>query len=209
MSFADQTDNTPKYKIIVVGGKGVGKTKFVKAFSSEEGSTVQDETLKAEVTSVICKTSFGPICFEIYDPQEEQPNDNFFLKADAAILMFDVTSRVSYKQIPMYYRYVISVCDSIPVILVGNKVDIKDRKVHPKNIMFHRKKNLHYFDISAVSNYNVSKPFLQILKRLTQNPNLVFETPSELTNNVTFQTYEQQFSELNKIQLSDSEENDF
>jgi hypothetical protein len=34
------------------------------------------------------------------------------------------------------------VCENIPVVLVGNKVDAKDRKVKPKEITYHRKKNL-------------------------------------------------------------------
>ena len=33
-------------------------------------------------------------------------------------------------------------CENIPIVLTGNKVDIKDRKVKAKSIVFHRKKNL-------------------------------------------------------------------
>jgi hypothetical protein len=47
---------------------------------------------------------------------------------------------------------------------VGNKVDIKDRKVKAKSIVFHRKKNLQYYDISAKSNYNFEKPFLWLAR---------------------------------------------
>jgi len=54
-------------------------------------------------------------------------------------------------------------------VLVGNKVDCKDRKVKPKDIVFHRKKNLQYYDISAKSNYNFEKPFLYIIRKLTGN----------------------------------------
>jgi hypothetical protein len=43
-------------------------------------------------------------------------------------------------------------------------VDIKDRKVKAKSIVFHRKKNLQYYDISAKSNYNFEKPFLWLAR---------------------------------------------
>lgn len=46
------------------------------------------------------------------------------------------------------------------------KVEIKDRKVKAKQITFHRKKNLQYYDISAKSNYNFEKPFLWLAKKL-------------------------------------------
>lgn len=37
----------------------------------------------------------------------------------------------------------------------------------PKQIIFHRKKNLQYYDISAKSNYNFEKPFLWLARKLT------------------------------------------
>jgi len=66
------------------------------------------------------------------------------------------------------------VCEGIPIVLCGNKVDVKDRKVKAKTITFHRKKNLQYFDISAKSNYNFEKPFLWLGRKLVGNPGLDF-----------------------------------
>ena len=57
-------------------------------------------------------------------------------------------------------------CENIPIVLVGNKVDVKERKVKAKQITFHRKKNLQYYDISAKSNYNFEKPFLWLARKL-------------------------------------------
>ena len=56
--------------------------------------------------------------------------------------MFDVTSRVTYKNVPNWHRDLTRVCENIPIVLTGNKVDIKDRKVKAKSIVFHRKKIL-------------------------------------------------------------------
>jgi len=60
----------------------------------------------------------------------------------------------------------VRVCENIPIVLVGNKVDVKERKVKAKQITFHRKKNLQYYDISAKSNYNFEKPFLWLARKL-------------------------------------------
>ena len=59
-------------------------------------------------------------------------------------------------------------------MLCGNKVGIKDRKVKAKSTVFHRKKNLQYYDISAKSNYNIEKPFLWLARKLTGDHNLEF-----------------------------------
>lgn len=88
--------------------------------------------------------------------------------------MFDVTSRITYKNVPNWHRDLVRVCENIPIVLTGNKVDVKERKVKAKAITFHRKKNLQYYDISAKSNYNFEKPFLWLARKLIGNPNLDF-----------------------------------
>lgn len=61
---------------------------------------------------------------------------------------------------------IISVCENIPIVLCGNKVDVKNRQVKAKQVTFHRKKNLQYYEISAKSNYNFEKPFLYLARKL-------------------------------------------
>lgn len=52
-----------------------------------------------------------------------------------AIIMFDVTSRVTYKNVPNWHRDLVRVCENIPIMLCGNKVDIKNnRKVKAKSL---------------------------------------------------------------------------
>ena len=93
--------------------------------------------------------------------------------------MFDVTSRITYKNVPNWHRDLTRVCENIPIVLTGNKVEIKDRKVKAKQITFHRKKNLQYYDISAKSNYNFEKPFLWLARKLSGDNQLSFvESPA-------------------------------
>jgi len=101
------------------------------------------------------------------------------IQSNACILFFDVTDRITYRNVPVWYRDVNRVCGRIPIVLVGNKVDNKDRKVKAKSITFHRKRNLVYYDLSARSNYNIDKPFLRILRDLTGDPALaITEEPA-------------------------------
>merc|ERR1712185_372567 len=73
-----------------------------------------------------------------------------------------------------WYKDLVRVCENIPIVLVGNKVDVKDRKVKAKQITFHRKKNLQYYDISAKSNYQFEKPFLYLAQKLVGDNHLQF-----------------------------------
>jgi GTP-binding nuclear protein Ran len=38
--------------------------------------------------------------------------------------MFDVCSRVTYKNVPKWYKDLTRICENIPIVLVGNKVNI-------------------------------------------------------------------------------------
>lgn len=131
--------------------------------------------------------------------------------------MFDLTSRITYKSVPNWYRDLVRVTDSsIPIVLVGNKVDVKDRKVKPKQIDFHRKKSLQYFDISARSNYNYEKPFLWLARRLTARADLEFAAspalaPAELGFEVDAQLakeYERDLGSAKEVPLPEDDDLD-
>merc|ERR1711964_833247 len=78
--------------------------------------------------------------------------------------------------------------------------DVKDRKVKPKHILFHRKKpNIQYYDISAKSNYNFEKPFLWITKKLIGRNDVKFVEQPALAPPET-QMSQQQVMELQKQQ---------
>jgi len=136
----------------------------------------------------------------------------FYFQGQCAIVMFDVTSRVTYKNVPNWHRDLVRVCENIPIVLCGNKVDIKDRKVKAKSIVFHRKKNLQYYDISAKSNYNFEKPFLWLARKLIGDPNLEFVAmpalaPPEVTMDPAWQRQiESDLQEAANVALPDDDE---
>ena len=146
--------------------------------------------------------------------------------------MFDVTSRITYKNVPNWHRDLVRVCENIPIVIVGNKVsfflsnfflnleilffeiqvDIKDRKVKAKTITFHRKKNLQYYDISAKSNYNFEKPFLYLARKLIGDPNLEFTAmpallpPETQLDQATMDKYEAELEEAKAAPLPDDDD---
>ena len=129
--------------------------------------------------------------------------------------MFDVTTRITYKNIPKWYKDLTRICENIPIVLVGNKVDQKDRKVKARQITFHRKRNLQYFDISAKSNYQYEKPFLWILRNLAGDPNLYLVEalalqPQELVMDANqIEELNNEWKEANNAPLPDGEDEDF
>jgi GTP-binding nuclear protein Ran len=171
------------WKTVLVGDGGVGKTTFVKRHRTGEFEKKYVPTLGVEVHPLRFHTSVGQVVFNCWDTAGQEKfgglRDGYYIQGKAAIIMFDVTSRVTYSSVPNWHRDLVRVCENIPIVLVGNKVDVKERKVKAKQITFHRKKSLQYYDISAKSNYNFEKPFLWLARRLTNNAQLVLvEAPA-------------------------------
>jgi len=171
-------DSIPTFKLVLVGDGGTGKTTFVKRHLTGEFEKKYIATLGVEVHPITFHTNFGQICFNTWDTAGQEKfgglRDGYYIQGQCGIIMFDVTSRITYKNVPNWHRDLVRVCENIPIVLCGNKVDVKDRKVKAKTITFHRKKNLQYFDISAKSNYNFEKPFLWLARKLAGNQSLEF-----------------------------------
>lgn len=108
----------------------------------------------------------------------------------------------------------VRVCENIPIVLTGNKVDVKERKVKAKSITFHRKKNLQYYDISAKSNYNFEKPFLWLARKLVGNQSLDFVAapalapPEVQVDQAVLDQYRQEMENAAQLPLPDEDDAD-
>lgn len=135
-------------------------------------------TLGVEVHPLAFSTNYGQILFNVWDTAGQEKfgglrdgyyiqvrnmttsstsskgadRTDFVTQGQCGIIMFDVTSKITYKNVPNWHRDLERVCENIPIVLCGNKVDVKERKVKTAAVTFHRKKNLQYFEISAKSN---------------------------------------------------------
>merc|ERR1712086_55402 len=128
----------PTFKLVLVGDGGVGKTTFVKRHLTGEFEKKYVATLGVEVHPLEFHTNRGQLVFNVWDTAGQEKfgglRDGYYIQGQCAIIMFDVTSRISYKNVGVWFRDLVRVCENIPIVLVGNKVDVKERKVKAKSI---------------------------------------------------------------------------
>ena len=133
-------------------------------------------TWGVEVHPLVSHTNRGRITFKVWDTAGQEKSgglrDGYHIQTQCAVTMFDVTSRVTYKKVPNWHRDLARVCENIPMVLCGNQVDVKDRKVEAKSSAFHRKKTLQYNDISAESDYSFEEPSLWLARKRIGDPNV-------------------------------------
>ncbi|XP_044123802.1 GTP-binding nuclear protein Ran-like [Neovison vison] len=182
--MAAQGETQVQFKLVLVFDGGTGKMIFVERHLTGEFEKKYVATLGVEVHLLMFHTNRRPIKFNVWDTAGQKKfsglREGYYIQAQCATIVFNVTSRVTYKNVPNWHGDLVRVCENIPTVLYGNKVDIKDRKLKAKSIVFHQKKNLQYYDISAKSNYNFEKPFLWLARKLIGDPNLEFVAMSAL-----------------------------
>lgn len=206
----------PEFKLVLVGDGGVGKTTFVRRHLTGEFEKKYNATIGVEVHPLQFQTNRGLIIYNVWDTAGQEKfgglRDGYYIGGQCAIIMFDVTSRITYKNVPNWHKDLVRVCENIPIVLCGNKVDVKDRKVKAKAITFHRKNNMQYYDISARSNYNFEKPFLWLARKLAGDANLEFTAmpalmPAEVQmDDETKKKYEAEIQEAQNAVLPDDDE---
>merc|ERR1712173_119660 len=88
----------------LVGDGGTGKTTFVKRHLTGEFEKKYVATLGVEVHPLVFHTNRGAIRFNVWDTAGQEKfgglRDGYYIQGQCAIIMFDVTSRITYKNVP-------------------------------------------------------------------------------------------------------------
>lgn len=196
-----QTSTTPNhnkttFKICLIGDGGVGKTTFIKRHRTGEFEKKYVATLGVEVHPLRFmvegdKVGSMEVCFNVWDTAGQEKfgglREGYYLASDAAIVMFDRSSLVTWNHVLQWVQLYHKTQQS-PVVLVGNKVDVPNGKVDSKLISSSLAglEILKYFDISAKSNYQFDKPFLALARELLHDESIRFvENPAIKGDEIT------------------------
>lgn len=108
--------------------------------------TLRAATIGVEVHPLDFMTNRGRLLFYCWDTAGQEKfgglRDGYYIHGNCAIIMFDVTSRLTYKNVPTWHRDLVRVCENIPIVLCGNKVDVKNRQVKAKQVRSLRLRSL-------------------------------------------------------------------
>ncbi len=89
--------------------------------------------------------------------------------------MFDLTSRITLRNVPKWHKDLARVTAAIPVVLVGAKADDPDRKVNGEDLRYPKEHHIPYFSVSSQTCDNIEKPILRLLRDLVGDPGLQLE----------------------------------
>ena len=153
------------FTVAMLGTAGCGKTTYLHRHATGHFLDKYEETKEKKETKLLFYTSEGVVLLNCVENQIEG-------KKDAALVMFDRFDSASFEHAALTASIMME--QKLPVVLCGNKIDIKPtntkKRVRHNDIAeFIHEEGITYYDISAKSNYNFEKPFLYLLRRLIKS----------------------------------------
>lgn len=171
-----------EFRILLAGDGGVGKTALLRRHLTGEFSSRWVPTGDLEVHDLRFRTNCGDINFQVWElacaERRYRPGcirESWLAKGEGAIVMFDVTCRLSYRSVPSWLRDINKYSGIVPTVLVANKADAPGKRpMSTDHAQFGRKRQLQSYSLSLQDWDNIEKPFRWLARRLTNQPGLKF-----------------------------------
>ena len=159
------------FKCVLVGDGGVGKSVYCTQLIHSKFVTKYIATLGVEVQILNVNARGNMIRFNIWDTAGQEKfgglRDGYYVQADCAIVFFDLSSRVTFRNASQWLNDVKKYTNNI--VLVGNKKDMKDineRKVTMEDVLKLTQGNIPYYEISCKTNESLTGPIDKLCEML-------------------------------------------
>ena len=148
-----------KYKIVLIGNSGVGKTSFFRKISTGEFSETNISTIGIEKKTLDLdididengKTEKKKMNISLYDTAGQEKfravTRNYYKGSDGIFLLYDITDKESFEQVR---GWVDSIGESLgknkdakyAIILIGNKLDLVEEDDEKRQVTEDEAKNI-------------------------------------------------------------------
>ena len=160
-----------KFKVVVVGDSGVGKTNLIKRFILNEFSLDSKATVGVEFISKNYNINNKIIKIEIWDTAGQERYKSitsaYYKGAKGAMIVYDVTNQTSFNNIDKWYFEIKEKASkNINLMLIGNKTDLNKVICREDAINKAKSLNIPVMETSANNSSNVKEAFYDLIKEM-------------------------------------------
>ncbi|XP_003576660.1 ras-related protein Rab-2-A [Brachypodium distachyon] len=158
------------FKYIVVGDTGVGKSCLMLQFTDKRFQPVHDLTIGVEFGSRMVTIDNRKIKLHIWDTAGQEAfrsiTRSYYRGAAAALLVYDITRRETFSHLTSWLEEMRQLADgnnNITIVLVGNKLDLEQRRAvsTEEGEQFAKENGLAFIETSARTRHNVDEAFVK------------------------------------------------
>jgi len=173
-----ESDFETLLKICIIGDSSVGKTNVLFKFIEGQFSPLHVATIGFDYKSKIITlpTSKKKVKLQIWDTAGQEKymsmNKSLFQRVQGIILMYDITNRETFERLQIWLNLIKQMTNEIPIILVGNKLDLEDSEEHGRIVEYNEgddfanENEIDFFEVSAVSGANIDNIFISIAEKV-------------------------------------------
>lgn len=167
----DRPNQAQTYKLVVVGGGGVGKSAITIQFIQSYFVTDYDPTIEDSYTKQ-CVIDDIPAKLDILDTagQEEfsAMREQYMRSGEGFLLVFSVADHASFDELYKFHKQILRVKDreEFPMLIVGNKADLETQRVVSleEAQALSRQLKVPYIECSAKARMNVDQAFHELVR---------------------------------------------
>ena len=169
-----------KCNLLIIGDATVGKTCILRRFAQDKFTSNYISTVGIDFFTKDVILDDKKIHIKIWDTAGQERyrslTQGFFRKAEGIIIVYDITNGKSFNNLKFWIESIENNINSqsskIPAIIVGNKIDILERKVDKVSAEnFAKDKNYKYFEVSAKSGINIDESIKYLIKKVLEEQN--------------------------------------
>ncbi|KAJ8315109.1 hypothetical protein KUTeg_007259 [Tegillarca granosa] len=159
------------YKLVVVGGGGVGKSALTIQFIQSYFVTDYDPTIEDSYTKQ-CVIEDQVARLDILDTAGQEAfsamREQYMRSGEGFLLIYSVTDRSSFNEIYKFHKQILRVKDrdEFPMILVANKADLDHQRMisREEGNELADQLGISYIEASAKVRLNVDQAFYELVK---------------------------------------------
>ncbi len=164
--------STIPVKIIVVGSMNVGKTSLVAKYATGKSPVKTETTKTASYIERIKNVNGMKFEIKLWDTAGQERfkslTQNLFRNAEGVLLVFDITKNETFYGLKDWISSIKKNIDSqnvfMPIIILGNKIDLEGREVNTEDAeKFAKENNYKYFETSAKTGEGIDNAIRELV----------------------------------------------
>ena len=165
----------PIYKILIVGESGCGKTSILNRLCGGEFTHNNVSTVGVDFQTKNISFDDKEVTMQIWDTagQEKYQNitQSYFRNSHGIIVAYDITDADSFDRVKKWVDKIRTDFESIPILLIGNKADLQEKRVVSKAEAEELAKSLNvaYLETSALNYTNIDETFIEMARTLSKH----------------------------------------